>query len=49
MLAIWLGKGYYHFTTCDEAKKQPNVIANINYPEDLDGVWTYIYYSYSVA
>jgi hypothetical protein len=23
------------------------VIKNVNYPENLDGVWTYIYYSYS--
>jgi len=22
-------------------------VQNINYPEDIDGLWTYIYYSYS--
>jgi len=48
LLAIWLGKGYYHYTTCDSSKNQPNVVQNINYPADIDGVWTYIYYSYSV-
>jgi len=24
-----------------------NVIQNIDYPADIEGVWTYIYYSYS--
>lgn len=24
-----------------------NVIKNINFPEDIEGLWTYIYYSYS--
>jgi hypothetical protein len=47
LLAIWLGKGFYHFTSCDKPSNQPNVIKNVNYPENLDGVWTYIYYSYS--
>lgn len=47
LLAIWLGKGFYHFTTCDKPSNQPNVIKNVNYPDNLDGVWTYIYYSYS--
>lgn len=48
LLAIWLGKGFYHFTTCDKPGNQPNVIKNIDYPENLDGLWTYVYYSYSV-
>lgn len=47
LLAIWLGKGYYHFTTCDEAKKEPNAVQNVNYPADIDGLWTFVYYSYS--
>ncbi|CAD8140693.1 unnamed protein product [Paramecium octaurelia] len=47
LLAIWLGKGFYHFTTCDKPQNQPNVVKNVDYPENLDGVWTYIYYSYS--
>lgn len=48
MLAIWLGLGYYHFTTCDQNTNEPNVPSNINHPVDIEGVWTYIYYSYSV-
>lgn len=26
LLAVWLGKGYYHMTTCDSEKKNPNMI-----------------------
>lgn len=47
ILALWLGKGFYHFTTCDAPKSNPNVAANIDYPSDIDGLWTYVYYSYS--
>jgi len=25
------------------------VVKNINYPADIEGLWTYFYYSYSVA
>lgn len=49
LLAIWQGQGYYHYTTCDEPSKRANVIKNINYPVDIEGVWTYVYYSYSAA
>lgn len=24
------------------------MIQNVNYPEDIEGLWTYVYYSYSV-
>lgn len=23
------------------------MIQNVNYPEDIEGLWTYVYYSYS--
>jgi hypothetical protein len=23
------------------------LIQNVNYPEDIEGLWTYVYYSYS--
>lgn len=48
MLAIWQGQGFYHFTTCNTVGNQNNVIQNVNYA-DIEGVWTYIYYSYSIA
>lgn len=47
LLAIWQGTDYYHFTTCDEPKNQWNIIQNTNFG-DIEGVWTFIYYSYSV-
>lgn len=45
-LAIWLGKEGYYFTTTDKKTSNPNVSANIKYT-DIEGVWTYIHYSYS--
>ncbi|CAD8058815.1 unnamed protein product [Paramecium sonneborni] len=47
LLALWLGQGFYHFTTCDLVQNQPNLIQNINHHDDIDGQWTYIYYSYN--
>jgi hypothetical protein len=41
MLANWQGQGYYHFATIGTAQ-------NVNYPDDIEGLWTYLYYSYSV-
>ena len=46
-LAIWQGQGFYHFTTCNSVDGNVNYIKNNNYPEDIEGVWTYVYYSYS--
>ena len=28
--------------------ENPNVFNPINTPDDIEGIWTYIYYSYSV-
>lgn len=46
LLAIWQGSGYYHFTTNNDAN--PNVVQNLNFPEDIEGLWTFLYYSYSL-
>lgn len=46
LLAMWQGQGYYHFTTCDGEKNLVNLVSNVNYG-DIEGVWTYVYYSYS--
>lgn len=43
-LALWLGKGFYHFTTYHGGN--PNAVNNINHPLDIEGVWTFIYHSH---
>jgi hypothetical protein len=46
VLAMWQGAGYYHFTTCNTANNNPNQILNVDYPADIEGLWTYVYYSH---
>jgi hypothetical protein len=43
-LAIWVGRGYYHFTTYTTGN--PNIIQNINYKDQLDGKWNFIFFGY---
>lgn len=43
-LAIWVGSGYYHFTTTNGGVT--NQISNINYDTFLDGQWIYIHFGY---
>jgi hypothetical protein len=43
-LAIWLGMGFYHFTSY--TRDNNNLIKNIEYGLLLDGEWNYIHYSY---
>jgi len=45
MLAIWQGQGFYHFTSCHGPRNVVNVIQNVDYG-DIEGLWTYVYYSY---
>ncbi len=45
-LAIFIGKGFYHFTTYNLRGQIPNVYENVNYGDQLEGVWTFFYYSY---
>ena len=47
VLAIWAGKGYYHFTTYDKKTNKASVSANSNYDDYLEGHWNYIYYSFT--
>jgi hypothetical protein len=42
ILAMWQGAGFYHFATMTIAQ-------NAAYPDDIEGLWTYVYYSHSVA
>jgi hypothetical protein len=45
-LAIWQGVDFYHFTTYNIAG-EANIINNIQF-DDIDGVWTFLYFSYSL-
>jgi hypothetical protein len=47
LLGNWQGDGFYHFTTLNNADKNPNVYQNIPYPADIEGLWTFLYFSFS--
>lgn len=47
VLAIWVGKGFYHFTTYDQKANQVNIVQNVDYKDQLEGRWNFIYYSYT--
>lgn len=46
-LALWLGRGYYTFTTYSGGNA--NIWKNINHPVDIEGVWTFVYHSHSLT
>lgn len=43
-LAIWVGTGFYHFTTYSNGNN--NIMNNVKYGTKLDGVWVYVYFGY---
>jgi hypothetical protein len=43
-LAIWVGAGFYLFTTY--TTDNVNVYANVDYGMNLDGQWNFVYYCY---
>lgn len=45
VLATFIGRGVYHFATYSEDIS--NTYKNVNYRDQLDGCWNYIYFSYS--
>lgn len=45
-LAIWIGQGYYHFTTHDTITNRVNYYQNIDYGLELDNNWVYVYFCY---
>lgn len=45
-LALWLGWGFYHFTTTNGGDS--NAWRNLAHPADIEGVWTFIYHSHSL-
>jgi hypothetical protein len=45
-LAVFIGRGYYHFATYDLITNDVNVNQNIDYDTFLDNRWVYIYFGY---
>lgn len=45
-LANFLGDDGYLFITNDQKSKNPNVYQSVAH-EDIEGLWTYVYFSYS--
>ncbi|CAD8193826.1 unnamed protein product [Paramecium pentaurelia] len=45
ILAIWLGQSGYTFVTNDVTSQNPNLQKTLSY-QDIEGVWTYIHFSY---
>lgn len=45
-LAIFMGRGYYHFTTYNIGRGKLVESDNIEYGGDLEGVWSFIYFSF---
>lgn len=46
VLCLWLGTDGYYFITMDDKTSNPNIFKPIAY-EDIEGVWTYVYFSYT--
>lgn len=46
MLATFVSKGVYHFTTYDAKTSNTNMFQNIDYSDQLEGRWNFIYFSY---
>lgn len=47
MLAVFQGADAYHFFTQDDVTKNVNINGKIEFLPDLEGVWTYLYFSFS--
>ena len=47
LLAIFQNAAAYFFSTCNAKDGNPNYYTPLNYPADIEGLWTYIYYSHS--
>jgi hypothetical protein len=46
MLSTFVKHGTYHFSTYDRVREMPNVYADINYDDQLEGYWNFIYFGY---
>ena len=48
ILSFWISAGKYEFATCNTVDGNPDQVGKIVHPDDIEGVWTFMYYSYSV-
>jgi hypothetical protein len=46
-LSLFLGRGYYGFFTYNAYNNNANVAQTIPYGAQLEGVWNFLYFSYS--
>lgn len=46
LLAILMGKGYYHFATYNTDPPNMSVSGNIEYSADSESTWVYLYFCY---
>jgi hypothetical protein len=49
ILSIFQGASYYQFATTQDENKNANNAQNIGFPEDIEGVWSFLYFSHSKA
>ena len=47
MLAVFQGADGYYFFTQDDVTKNTNINQKIEFLPDIEGVWSYLYYSFS--
>lgn len=48
LLAVFQGQGYYQFATLS-LPDSGNINQNLPFVGDIEGIWTYLYFSYSAA
>lgn len=44
-LVIFMGNGFYEFSTYDAETKNVKVVKNINYPQPWESRWAFLYFS----
>ena len=48
-LLVHLGQESYEFVSCNSEGDDKSISQNIDHSGDIEGVWSYLYYSYSLA
>jgi len=47
MLYVEQAQGFYQMTSCNSRDGNPNYVGRVDAPADIEGLWTYVYYSHS--